>query len=66
MKTFLFKGEMKRIFGPQITIEAKTIREALAAIFALKKGFKKYYLNQMLSGVDYVFVDSKNNVFESF
>ena len=66
MKTFLFKGEMKRMFGSQITVEAKTIREALVAIFALKKGFKKYYLNQMLSGIDYVFIDQKNNVFENF
>lgn len=66
MKTFLFKGEMAELFGSEVSLDVLTMREALMAFFAIKKGFKKYYLHKLNSGVNYVFIDSKDNILESF
>lgn len=66
MKTFVFKGEMAELFGSEVSLDVLTMREALMAFFAIKKGFKKYYLHKLNSGVNYVFIDSKNNILESF
>ena len=40
MKTFLFKGEMAELFGSEVSLDVLTMREALMALFAIKKGFK--------------------------
>ena len=66
MKTFLFKGDMAQKFGSSVSLDVQTMREALVAFFYTQKGFKKYYLDKMSSGVTYVFIDSKNNVLENF
>ena len=66
MKTFLFKGDMAQKFGSSISLDVQTMREALIAFFYTQKGFKKYYLDKMSSGVTYVFIDSSNNVLENF
>jgi predicted phage tail protein len=66
MKTFVFKGEMAELFGSEVSLDVLTMREALMAFFSIKKGFKKYYLNKLNSGVNYVFIDSKDNILENF
>lgn len=66
MKTFTIEGDLIDYVGKEIAIDCKTIRECFEALFFTFPKFKKYYFEKLISGTEYLFIDSNNEILESF
>ena len=66
MKRFTLHGEMADLFCNQITLNASTMREAIEGLSTNFYGFRSYFLNKIVNGVNYCFVDVNGNEIESF
>ncbi len=66
MKKFILHGDMASYFCESITLNVSTMRETISALCSNFPGFKKYYIDKVLSGVSYVFVDSQKNEHEQY
>lgn len=66
MKKFILHGDMAQKFCESITLEANTMREAIVGISSNFPKFRQYFLDQLVNGVDYVFVDTNDQKYESF
>jgi predicted phage tail protein len=66
MKTFTIEGDLIDYVGREIAIDCKTIRECFEALFFTFPQFKKYYLEKIISGTEYLFIDSNGEILESF
>jgi predicted phage tail protein len=57
---------MADLFCNQITLNASTMREAIEGLSTNFYGFRSYFLNKIINGVNYCFVDVNGNEIESF
>ena len=60
MKRIILHGEMASLFAPEVKISANTFNDILNGISANYPSFRSYFIQKILKGVDYVFVDSNN------
>lgn len=66
MKKFILHGEMADMFCSSISLNTNTMRETILGICANFRGFKKYYLDQSIKGVRYIFINNKQDIMEEY
>lgn len=66
MKKFILHGEMASDFCKEISLKVNTMREAINGLSSNFPKFRKYYIKKTLSGVQYLFVDEKQNAIEQY
>lgn len=66
MKIFNLKGDLVNQIGETIQLDCKTIREFFTALFVIYPKFQRYYFDKLISGTEYVLIDSNGDVFETF
>jgi len=66
MKTFILHGDMADKFCKEVKLDTKTMQETINALSSQFSGFRKYYLNKLLSGVQFIFVDNFNLKYEQY
>ena len=66
MKTFNLKGDLVNQIGEIIQLDCQTIREFFNALFVIYPKFQRYYFDKLISGTEYVLIDSNGDVFETF
>jgi predicted phage tail protein len=60
MKRIILHGEMAELFAPEVVVDANTFNGILNGISANHPQFRSYFIQKIIKGVDYVFVDSDN------
>ena len=60
MKRIILHGEMAELFAPEVVVDANTFNGILNGISANHPKFRSYFIQKIIKGVDYVFVDSDN------
>jgi len=58
MKRIILHGEMAELFSSEVRVEANTFNDILNGISANFPSFRSYFIQKIIKGVDYVFVDS--------
>ena len=58
MKRIILHGEMAELFSSEISVKANTFNDILNGISANYPSFRNYFIQKIIKGVDYVFVDS--------
>jgi len=66
MKKFILHGEMSELFCDSLEIDAHTMREVILSLSANYPEFKKYFISKSLKGIQYMFVDSKQQHLENY
>jgi predicted phage tail protein len=66
MKKFILHGEMADLFGSNIELDVSTPNEAIRGLCANFPSFRKYVIEKSSSGVNYQFIDKKDNKYDSY